>query len=77
MDTERMLTRGQLQAIDTLIDDLGLPADGTGMCEAQRRLGASEQPYGYRLMTREQADLLLSLLRNYQYVRSHHAGMQA
>lgn len=61
-----LMTRWQLTSIDALLHQLGMPADGPGMRMAQERCGASGHAYAYRLMDREQARLLIGLLRFYQ-----------
>lgn len=60
-----LVTREQVQRIERACRVLGLYPDSAGMMLATARVGGSQAPYGYLLLSRTQAEALLSLMARF------------
>lgn len=60
-----LVTREQVQRIERACRVLGLYPDSESLQRATSRVGGSGAPYGYLLLTRDQASALLSLMARF------------
>jgi hypothetical protein len=60
-----LVTRDQVRRIERAIKVLGVYPDSVGVRAATSRVGGSQAPYGYLLLTRAQAGALLALMAKF------------
>lgn len=64
-----MVTADQMVTIVGLMNEIGIGPDDPGMLGAQLRVKGPDTPYGYGLLTREQATALIGMMS--QFLHEH------
>jgi len=62
---DRLISYWQIQQIEKLLRRIGIPASVDGVRALQDKVGASNQPYAYRLMSRSQGANFIQTLWDY------------
>jgi hypothetical protein len=62
---DKLITYQQLREIELLLRRLGLPASVDGLRALQGKVGGSNAPYAYRLMSRAQGANFIATLWDY------------
>jgi len=64
-----LVTSTQMVLIVGLMNEIGIGPDDPGMLGAQLRVHGPDTPYGYGLLTREQATALIGMMS--QFLQEH------